>query len=546
MLQASTGDVTHLKGQVGQQAAALQALSNQLTSLSQRQAASATEQAVASSLAERVTQLEALAATSMAACEAACVDRDRLRQRLDAMQAQTSATAEQQQAAMQQLSRWQTAFGALARGISGSPRHMRSNLAPDTARPLPAEDAAAGDGGARVQLVPYCSNDSASSGSDLGARHHAGGAVPGMPGEAVRAQPPASEGARTSTGTVAGPGKGFHWHPGRERPVAAAADGPPEKRQRLVTAGSGGDEGSNAERTPAGIVLTLRQHHERAQTGATDVVIRPSTGAGGPARQRATPEAEGASAASGTAATKAWKSESAAVSVVEGWLEELTSCTEQPVTMTVVQAAAAGLRDALAAGQCPLSCVVAGFETALLECAAPRGFGCAVPENRAELESCSGSAEADRIEDIPFSAVWCRREVLQAGTFTALLSCARSLGRLLEGVRRIQRDGHLVEMLLQRLHAAAVQTPLRLQSALHTESCAVAAACAALYRAGGNLEVGNPRVDCGQAVFGPSSLLRCLMSRHQHAFLSFWVQGNFVKDARALHRVKGRQEMPTR
>lgn len=478
----------HLKEQVGKQAAALQSMSQQLSSVSRQQAGCASQQETAS-LAEQVTRLETLAAASVVACEEARADRDQLWQRLEAMQAQASASQEQQQAAMQQLARWQSAFGAFAREVSGgSPRVRRAG---GDARLLPADGGVAGEPVGSMQLVPYSSNNSASSGSGSSGRARQAAVVTRKPGDLVRVEEPASKGAHASTGTVAGPGEDSFRHTGHDRGTerAVTAGPPPAKRQRLDTAGSGGDEGSNAIRTPTGTVLTPRQHHEPAQAAAAQAASMPASERS-PALHRMTPEAEGGSAASGTAVTKAWKCESAAVSIVEGWLGEITSCVEQPVTDALARGAAAGLRDALAAGQCPLSCVVAGFETALLECAAPHGLGCSLAEECAGDAASSGSAQAGSVEDIPFSSIWCRREVLQTRCFTGLLVCARALGRLLLQARAQQQEGFM-EMLLQRLHAAAVRPPPGLHTALHTPACSAAAACAALYRAQGNLQASS-------------------------------------------------------
>ncbi len=472
----------HLKGQLGKQAAAMQSMSQQLSSMSRQQAACASHEAMAS-LAEQVARLEGVAAASIAACEAAQADRDRLWQRMEDMQAQASASLEQQQAALQQLARWQSAFGAFAREVSGSPRPRRAGADTAPTRMLPAEGAREPAGS--LQLVPYSGNDSASSGSGSSGRAMQAAVAPMIPGDIVRLQAPVSDGPAASTGTVAGPGDGTPRHVGRERPAAHPAELPPAKRHRPDTAGSGGDEGSNAVRTPTGTVLTPRQHHERAQDAVAQGVSMPDSG---PALHRLTPEAEGGSAASGTAVTKAWKCESAAVSVVEGWLGEVTGCVDQPVTDALARGAAAGLRDALAAGQCPLSCVVAGFETALLECAAPRGLGCSPVEDCTGDAASSGNARAGVIEDITFSAVWCRREVLQTRCFTGLMVCARGLERLL-GAR--QQDSFL-KGLLQRLHAAAVRPPPGLHTALHTPACSAAAACASLYRAQGNVQASSP------------------------------------------------------
>ncbi|KAK9914861.1 hypothetical protein WJX75_001431 [Coccomyxa subellipsoidea] len=483
--KATVGDVVHLKEQVGKQAAALQSMSQQLSSVSRQQAGCASQQETAS-LAEQVTRLETLAAASVVACEEARADRDQLWQRLEAMQAQASASQEQQQAAMQQLARWQSAFGAFAREVSGgSPRVRR---ACGDARLLPADGGVAGEPVGSMQLVPYSSNNSASSGSGSSGRARQAAVVTRKPGDLVRVEELASKGAHASTGTVAGPGEDSFRHTGHDRGTerAVTAGPPPAKRQRLDTAGSGGDEGSNAIRTPTGTVLTPRQHHEPAQAAAAQAASMPASERS-PALHRMTPEAEGGSAASGTAVTKAWKCESAAVSIVEGWLGEITSCVEQPVTDALARGAAAGLRDALAAGQCPLSCVVAGFETALLECAAPRGLGCSLADECPGDAASSGSGQAGSVEDIPFSSVWCRREVLQTRCFTGMLACARALGRLLLQARAQQQEGFM-EMLLQRLHAAAVRPPPGVHAALHTPACSAAAACAALYRAQGNLQ----------------------------------------------------------
>ena len=484
-LQAGVGDVVHIKGQLGKQATAMQSICQQLSSLSQQQAAFASQQAH-TALAQQVAQLEGLVAASTAACEAARADRERLWQRLDAMQMQVSTSVEQQQATLQQVSRWQAAFGAFAREVGCSPRLTRPGGGGEAGPALVDGLGEAGDG---FQLVPYSNDDSASSGS-RSRRLRQAGTAPGMPGEGTRLPEPAAEAACASTGTVAGPKEGFPRLTARDRPAEHEAHPPPgAKRQRLVASGSGGDEGSNAMRTPTGTVLTPRQHHERVQADAPRLP-RPS----GAASHRATPEAEGGSAASRTAVTKAWKSESAAVSVVEGWLGELTGCVEQPVSAELVQGAAAGLRDALAAGQCPLTCIIAGFETALLECAAPRGFGCSLSDEGVGGASSSSSMESGRIEDITFSAVWCRQEVLLAGSFTGLLACARALEWLLLQARGLRQQEGFMEVLLRRLHTAAVRPPPGLQTALNTEACATAAACAALYCAQGNMQVQLPSI----------------------------------------------------
>ena len=479
-LQAGVGDVVHIKGQLGKQATAMQSMCHQLSSMSQQQAAFASQQSHMA-LAQQVARLEGLVAASTAACEAASADREQLWQRLDALQTQVSTSTEQQAATLQQVSRWQAAFGAFAREVGCSPRLRR----PGGTEAGPALADGLGEAGDGLQLVPYSNNDSASSRSRSSRRLRQAGTAPRMAGDGAQLPQPAAEAARASTGTVAGPAEGSPRLAAREGPAYHEAHpAPAAKRQRLATAGSGGDEGSNAVRTPTGTVLTPRQHHERAQADAPRPP-RPS----GAAAHRATPEAEGGSAASGTAVTKAWKSESAAVSVVEGWLGELTGSVEQPVSAELVQGAAGGLRDALAAGQCPLSCVIAGFETALLECAAPRGFGCSLSDEGVGGASSGSSRESGRIEDIPFSAVWCRQEVLQAGSFTGLLACACAFERQLLQAQGLRQQQGFMDLLLRRLHTAAIQPPPGLQTALHTEACAAAAACGALYRAQGNIQV---------------------------------------------------------
>ncbi|CAL8468417.1 g7957 [Coccomyxa elongata] len=509
--KAGVGDVVHIKGQLGKQATAMQSMGQQLSSLLQQQAAFASQQAH-TALAQQVAQLEGLVAASTAACEAARADRERLWQRLDAMQTRVSTSMEQQQATLQQVSRWQAAFGAFARKVGCSPRLRRPGGGGE-AGPAPVDGL--GEAGDGLQLVPYSNDESASSGSRSSRRLRQAGTAPRMPGEGARLPQPAAEAACASTGTVAGPAEGFPRLTPLDRPAEQEAHPPPAaKRQRLVASGSGVDEGSNAVRTPTGTVLTPRQHHERVQADAPRLA-RPSSAAA----HRATPEAEGGSAASGTAVTKAWKSESAAVSVVEGWLGELTGCVEQPVSAELVQGAAAGLRNALCAGQCPLTCIIAGFETALLECAAPRGFGCSLSDEGVGGASSSSSIESGRIEDITFSAVWCRQEVLQAGSFTGLLASARALERLLLQARGPRQQEGFMEVLLRRLHTAAVRPPPGLQTALHTEACAAAAACAALYRAQGNMQA--MRVLVFDMVTSEAELTARLLPRLAAAVLSW-------------------------
>jgi hypothetical protein len=182
-----------------------------------------------------------------------------------------------------------------------------------------------------------------------------------------------------------------------------------------------------------------------------------------------------------------------AVSIVEDWLAEITTCPDCPVSVAAVDGAAAGLCEAVVAGECPLTCVVAGFETALLQCAAPRGLACDVDARPGLGTAAAAAAESPAqgaVEEIAFSRVWCRAEALRCGVLTSLLRAAVRLDAML--LERTPQQAPPCDSLLgilgQHLHAAAVY-PQRLQAALSTEACVLAAAAAMLYRAQGNVQV---------------------------------------------------------
>lgn len=472
----------HLKERVGQQAAGLQTLGQQFRSLSsqQPQHACMCEQ-VTASLTERVSRLESLTQTTDSACKAVIQDRNKLRQQVAAMQVQLHAVSQQHQQALQQLTSWQSAFGAFARHV-GSPT-AGGNAVGDASAGWGGQDRLQQTGNGRhgLQLVPY--DDSASSGSgndhiqpaDRCQRFAA--AMHRHTAQQLEMVEPL-----TSTGTVAGPGSSL-----RRRRVQADdannSNAAPSKRNRHGAAGSRGHEDSNALRTTPGPALSPRhepmERRSHAQQGKD---AQP-----GPAL-RMTPDPTGGTAASGTTASKAWKGESRAVSIVEDWLAEVTGCTGSIVSAATVEGAAAGLFDALLAGECPMTCVVAGFETALLQCAAPRGLGAGLLNAPDQGPESAGSHLEAVAEETRFSGVWCRPEALQCKTFTSLLSCALRLQALLQ--TRALEQGDLISMLLWQLHTAAVH-PERLQAALNTEACCLAAAAAALYRTQGNQQVSH-------------------------------------------------------
>ena len=275
-----------------------------------------------------------------------------------------------------------------------------------------------------------------------------------------------------------------HGHVAPSLPQAGdhAGDGmPPVKRIRLQRDGSNGREGSNAV---GSLPSNPRQPQQHPPTLPSAVEERPPRAGTG-----------GASAGSGTALTMAWKVESRAVSIVENWLGEVTAAAGQRAAHAAVQGAVAGLHEAMLQRQCPLhaSCMVAGFETALLQCAGPRGLSCG---DVVGAQARSGVASA-AVEDEPFTAVWCRPEVLRSRAFTGLLLGAQQLDARLAGsggraaaLRREPQQPGLLEQLQARLHLSAAQ-PLLLhgQAGVDPQACSLAAAAATLYRMQGNEQV---------------------------------------------------------
>ena len=285
-----------------------------------------------------------------------------------------------------------------------------------------------------------------------------------------------------SAGTQGAPGKAE----GGSKASEEDGTGNPSaaKRARLQRGSSDGREGSNAVSSLAGSPYPVHAHRHPAVHAPTQ--REPGEAAERPLRVPAADR----SAGSGTAATRAWKVESRAVSIVETWLGEIVAATGKRSVQLAVERAAAGLHKALACEDCPVSCVVAGFETALLECAAPRGLGGSSALREEPVRAMAAGHAA--IEEAPFTTTWCRQEVLQSRAFSGLLLCAQRLHALLSrrpAQQQPQGEG-LLELLQRRLHLAAAQPLLqRVPAPLDTQACSGAAAVATLYRMQGSEQV---------------------------------------------------------
>lgn len=286
---------------------------------------------------------------------------------------------------------------------------------------------------------------------------------------------------RRSAGKQPQPGQGGGvW---QDAPGRTDAGPPQAKRARLQR---GSREDSNA-------VSSQTDSPHPADAHRQIIVQVPHGREGEAAHHPVQAVAADGSAGSGTAATKAWKVESRAVSIVEDWLGEVVASPGPRAMQRAVQNASMGLHEAMLREQCPLSCVVAGFETALLECAASRGLGGSSTWSGSDITAATTSNAA--IEEQAFTKVWCRAEALQGRAFSGLLLCAQRLDALLarSGSRvALQQEG-LLDLLQRRLHLAAAQPLLqRAPAPLDTQACCGAAAATTLYRLQGNEQVGLP------------------------------------------------------
>ena len=170
-----------------------------------------------------------------------------------------------------------------------------------------------------------------------------------------------------------------------------------------------------------------------------------------------------------------------AAEVVEGLLAGLTRGAG---AITAAQAAhtAAGLQVAHASGACPLPCLLAGFETALLECAAataPRLEPGPVAVSAAAAAGVCGGATGATGGDS-----WGGQDARSTRVSEWLLRCACELDE------RLRADGHgagVLEPLRAHLHERALSAAGELR-AFQSEACALCTATASLCRLLGSVQ----------------------------------------------------------
>ena len=361
-------------------------------------------------------------------------------QQLEALRRQVAAGAAEQTRLASTVARLNGVVTAFARAVSAP----ACELGEDSSLALPAPPAPGGQRwgpsgtwGDTGRPLPAASTSGSLDDAEPALRKRAAAAAPAL--QAAHAGAP---------GAPAGPAS-------PPIPVALCASAsagvrdaqPPRKRPRLGRGPSVGAEGSNLVASPP----------QQAPANSAD-----------------RPGCSGASAAAPLPAA-----EVTAAEMVEGWLAGLTRGAG---AISASQAAhtAAGLQAAHASGACPLPCLLAGFETALLECAAAAGPRLEPgPEavSAAEAAGMGGCADGG-------GHPWCSQDARSRGVFEGLLRCACDLDE------RLRADGHgagVLEPLRAHLHARVLAAASELR-AFDTEACVLCAATASLCRLLGSVQ----------------------------------------------------------
>lgn len=384
---------------------------------------------------------------------AALGDREHLKRKVDGLQQQLTAFTHQQQEAHEQLTQWQQAFGAFA-------QHVAPPLLGGT--PVSQEqlvghgDAVHGVHQGREQGRPLKRICRDSGRFNL--KDSSKGSAQNKPGPLSEAEGTAmhmlsgSEGDHISTGTVAGPDGAM---PGVT--TAALAQHSINPLQ----------ECSSSRAVKAAHAGAAAGHHS-----ADDAARHQLTQ--GFQRGRALE-----SSASGTVADRAGE-QPTAIDLVEGWVAQLLDHQRQADTGSKV---AAGLAGAVRSDACPVPCVVAGFENALLRCTSARGRS-----TRPSHESFSGGAPAaDEGCAGGLSSAWHSVQSGQHSDVHAILVCAVELSQRLSAGDSLEED--LLTLLEQQLHQSSLQE----ESPWETDAGLFAAACAHLYRLQSKKQVVLPK-----------------------------------------------------
>ena len=363
----------------------------------------------------------------------------------EALAAQAAAHAAEQGRLAAAVGRLHGLWGALARAVSEPAAGLAAGTAP---APPSALGPARGDGSwheaATARALPAPAASASGSLGDAGAARRAGDAAEARPSGGSARAPGAPAGAPPSGATAGGPDPGPAWGPARKRP-------------RLGSGPSAGAEGSN--------VLP-------ASPPAAPPPPCPA------ASSELCAERTGCSGASAAAAPA--PAELTAAELAEGWLAGLARGPGPPGPAAAA-AAAAGLAAALAAGEVPLPCLAAGFETAFLECAAAAGAGA---EPGPEAASAGGAAAAGGAAE-PEPAGWLSEEAGRRRTFEWLLACAARLDARARGAGA--RRG-VLGALRAHLAARALARAAAPLGAFSNEACALCAAAAGLCRLQGAVQ----------------------------------------------------------
>lgn len=362
-------------------------------------------------------------------------------QQLEALRRHVAAGSAEQARLAAMVARLNGVVTAFARAVSAP----ACELGADSSLALPAPPAPGGQRwgptgtwGDTGRPLPAVSTSGSLDDAEPALRARAASAAPGP--QAARAG---------AAGTLAGP-------PSPPIPVALCVGvsvglrdvQPPCKRPRLGRGSSVGAEGSNVVASPP------------QQAPASSAPDRP--GCSGASAAAPLPDAE-----------------VTAAEVVEGWLAGLTRGAG---AIGAAQAAhtAAGLQAAHASGACPLPCLLAGFETALLECAAATG-----PRLEPGPEAVSAAAAAGVCGGASGGGhSWCSQDARSTRVSEWLLRCACDLDK------RLRADGHgagVLEPLRAHFHERALSAAGELRT-FETEACAVCAATASLCRLLGSVQ----------------------------------------------------------
>jgi hypothetical protein len=172
----------------------------------------------------------------------------------------------------------------------------------------------------------------------------------------------------------------------------------------------------------------------------------------------------------------------------------LSNTGKVPIDELGVAAAADALTILVTQRGCPVELVVAGFETAILDCAAPApqplpGPGAAPipnPQSWFGIRRCS-KQQVDKAggSTQPYLVVWCKREALEGSFLPWLLRRAAAVDSKLSadvdaGKHALKRPT-LLEMLRTRLHSLVAQScSAAAPTHAETELCAAAVGAAAL------------------------------------------------------------------